>query len=243
MVMPFIREQFTSSYVQGKSETLIDDTFSWLDGKTKTPPVLSFKEIKDSIEQKNPELLMQLQQASEEMKVQQQQQTEMSGEPVPNDTMDFNKIMKNDFSIPVGEQLGFLKYAYAFFKFALPVTAFYLLILLVLIALLSTTAKSRLRWIGATFLSSIFFCCVPILLAVGFSQAPLQIDAKNAELSSIISSISTIVVRSFASKYLQVEILGVMTFVAVGIICFILSSMVSPTQQAKPIAVRKRKTS
>lgn len=241
--MPFIREQFTSSYVQGKSETLIDDTFSWLDGKTKTPPVLSFKELRDSIEQKNPELLIQLQQASEEMRAQQQQQAEMSGESLPNDTMDFNKMMKSDFSIPVGENLKPLKSVYTFFKFALPLTAVYLFVLLGLIVLLSSGVRSRLKWIGATFISSIFFCCLPIVIALGLFKAPLQFDVKNAELSGIISSISTIVVKAFAEKYLQVEILGVMTFVAIGVICFIASSMVAPSAPVKAPVPKKRKTS
>ena len=243
IILPFIKEQFTAVYIQGKSETLVGDTFMWLEGKSKTPPVLSFKEVKASIEEKNPELLVQLQQASEEMKVQQQQQTEMSGEPVPNDTMDFNKVMKSDFSIPIGEQLGVLKQMYSFFKVALPLTAIYLLILLVLIALLSSPLKSKLRWIGATFLSSVLFCCLPILIAFGLSQTPIQFDVKNAEFSGIISSISTIVVRAFAGKYLQVEVLGVMAFIAIGIICFVLSSMVKSSSPVKVAVPKKRKAS
>ncbi len=245
MIMPFIKEQFTSSYVRGKSETLIDDTFSWLDGKTSTPPVLSFKELKDSIEQKNPELISQLQQMSVEMKQQQQEQAMQEGglPTSQTDSMDFNKMMKSDFSIPVGENLKPLKSIYAFFKFALPLTAVYLLVLLGLIALLSSGVKSKLKWIGATFISSIFFCCLPIVIAIGLSKAPLQFDVKSPEISGIISSISTIVVRAFAEKYLQVEVLGVMAFVAFGVICFIASSMVTSTTQAKTSVSKKRKTS
>lgn len=244
MVMPFIKEQFTSSYIQGKSETLIDDTFSWLNGKTKTPPVLSFRELKDSIERKNPELISQLQQMSEEMKQQQQEQALQEGGPATpaSDSMDFTKMMKSDFSIPVGENLKPLKQAYSFFKFALPLTAFYLLVLLGLIALLSTGTKSKLKWIGATFLSSILFCGLPLLISFGLAHTPIMLDTKNAELSSIISTISTIVVGSFATKYFQLELIGIGSFIAFGVICFILSSMV-PTQAPTKTPAKKKKTS
>jgi len=242
MILPFIKEQFTSSYIQHKSETLIDDTFAWVDGKTASPPVLSFSEIKTSIQEQNPELLAQLTQAANEMQAQQQEES-VDGEQVSADTMDLNKIIKSDFSIPIGKDLGFLKQAYSLFKLALPITAIYLVVLLGLIGLLSKPLKSKLRWVGATFFSSILFCCLPIVIALGLSNAPIQLDAKNAELSGIFSSISTIVIRAFAGKYLQIEVLGVMVFIAIGIICFVLSSMVKSSSPVKVAVPKKRKAS
>jgi hypothetical protein len=52
-----ITKQFTPVYLQEKFEKLIDDTEEWVIGKSQTPPVLSFSELKTTLHEKNPQLL------------------------------------------------------------------------------------------------------------------------------------------------------------------------------------------
>ena len=49
LITSLLLQRVTPEYVQGKLEKLIDDTELWIEGKTNTPPILSFPEIAQNL--------------------------------------------------------------------------------------------------------------------------------------------------------------------------------------------------
>src|SRR6185437_5483790 len=53
----FIQKKFTTYYIQNKVDTAMDSSSDWIQGKTQTPPVISFKDVKDDLNAQYPQLL------------------------------------------------------------------------------------------------------------------------------------------------------------------------------------------
>lgn len=54
MVRELLKEQINASYVQTKTEILVDDTFVWLEGRSATPPVVDLNDMKAKVLQAAP---------------------------------------------------------------------------------------------------------------------------------------------------------------------------------------------
>ncbi len=230
---PFIKQQFTAEYLQQKTETFIDDTYFWMQGKTTTPPVISLKELKDNINAQNPGLFSQLQELSTQMKEEQKQAAAQDPTmATPPDSFDLDKFINSDFSIPVGKNLSFMKQGYQMYTTGLPIIAIALLLAILFIVLLSDGLKSKLRWAGATLLVAIPAGILPIFLTFFLSKNSLDFFkiGDKSPLLAVVFRISDDLVKLFMTKYQVIEITGLIFLLIGAIALLVIANFVSSPQ-------------
>lgn len=228
VIWPMIKSEINPAYIQNKTETFIDDTSLWLDDKSKNPPVLSFADLKTSLLNKNPELLTVLNELSTELKkgkeeakqqaIDNGQTTEEVNEQVPD--FDFQKIIKSDFSIPVGEKMGALKNIYSIQKYALPVLILIMAVLAAGVVLLSGNLKSILKWLGTLLFLSAMWSMVVFLAISGASKFFLSYTTQQIkDLPSFVLPLLTGIANPIWTSFVFFEKSGFITLVVVSIVC------------------------
>ncbi len=143
----------TPSYVKAKVEKAVDDSASWITGKSKVEPVISFKDLKDQFLAQNPEMI----DAFSEMEniPPQDENTDEFGYEEEADPQAFIKdLAKNDFTYPLKDVLSGLKFVNLIITILLPVLVILMILSVVLIIKKSKDAKSKFKWVGMTFLLS-----------------------------------------------------------------------------------------
>lgn len=155
----FIQSKFTKEYIQQKVETALDSSTNWINGKSTTPPVISFKDVKDDLNAQYPQLLPSIENAAQEMKNQQAQEstTDASNqqkEQAIKGTDMLAKLAKSDFTIKLNTYLVGLKDFYSTVRILQPILGLLLLGSLFLLGLLNKTWSERFKWIGITFMIS-----------------------------------------------------------------------------------------
>jgi hypothetical protein len=243
---PFIKKQFTPTYLQKKSESLIDDTYLWMQDKSKTPPVLSFSEIKTSIVSQNPQILTELKNLSKQLKEEQKNISTDDGEMDVEtkksmqelSKLDLDKFLDSDFSIPVGEKLEDVKKLYKVFKFALPIFIILEVIILGVILLLSSPLSSKVRWLGITFLITALFGIIPLITAFFLDKTSLSLlgaDTSNPITKSFIT-LGDSFLKLYAAKYLSIQLVTTVGLFITGVALEITSKFInhSPTVLKTP---------
>ena len=236
---PILGQFLNKEYLQQKIELFIDDTQTWAIGKAKKPPVLSFVDIKEKLIAQNPDLVKTLQEANAEFAKQQketfqqsseqvQQQAAQAGEATTDtqqQNINFNQIMKSDFSIPIGQNILFVKNLSWLVQNIL-IFEILPLIFLVAIILLSSSLKSKLKWLSAAFLITAILNGIAFLAVNGLSGLlAANFDKIFKFLPSFAASLFEVLVKPFLASYpyfVKIAI-GMSVF---GFIVSLISSMV-----------------
>lgn len=140
LIGTFMQNKFTPDYLQKKTETAMDYSADWVTGKSTTPPVLSFADIKDDLTAQNPQLIPTIEALSKQTKEQDLQQSD--------GITTIDMLAKSDFSIKLAPYLVGLKSAYMTIRILQPILAILLIVCLVLLFILNKTWSAKLTWIG-----------------------------------------------------------------------------------------------
>lgn len=237
---PIIKKQFTPAYMQQKVETLIDDTYLWSTNKSKTPPVLSFKEIKTSILQQKPQLLSDLKGFIQETKSAQLEAMVEAPETKETltqtlDTYASEKFIESDFTINLENKLLFIKQITQFYQFSLPVSLIIVVIVLISITFFNQNLSKRMLWLGITFLSSVFFSIVPLLISFLIFKDPIktisrvlihnELKVEAESMSSIFIPFINKIFTTFTGKLIQLEVIWIVFSLIAGITFLIVSKI------------------
>ena len=149
----FIQKKFTSDYLQQKIEKAMSDSDDWITGKSQTPPVISFKDVKDDLNTQYPQLLPTIQQAEEQMKQEEAQNPQVQqNSQAANDLSMMDYLVKSDFTIPLGKYLVGLKNFYSTIRILEPILGIILTLCLFFQYLMNKTWRLRLKWLGIMLL-------------------------------------------------------------------------------------------
>jgi hypothetical protein len=232
-----LKTRLNASYVQGKTENVLDSSSSWISGQTTTPPVLSFKEVKDDIVAQNPNLLPNLTSLQKEIQNQSTDQSANPDEANQQQAMSeafnsFNTMLKSDFTIQLGTYLQGVKQFYTTIKIAQPVLGILLLVYLLLIFFLSTSAKSKFLWLGWTFLLTGIWGFVVLLLTKFITSLISHLLFSNTTyMMQLVTPILTEIINRFTSTYVSYQGICSVVFFLVAAGCFIAASLhTSPIQ-------------
>ena len=154
VISQFIQNKFTPDYVQHKVNSALDSSDAWIRGKSKTPPVVSFKDVKDELNTQYPQLLPSIENAAAEMKKQEAQNpaaVQQNPQAAKNIDM-LASLAKSDFTIHLNTYLAGLKNFYTTIRILQPILAILLLGCLILLGYLNKSWHSRFKWIGITLL-------------------------------------------------------------------------------------------
>lgn len=154
LVSQFLQNKFTTQYLQGKVEKALNDSDDWVRGRTDTPPVISFKDVKDELNAQYPQLLPDIQQAAEKLKEEEAQNPKLAQQnPQAAQNLDMIvSLTKSNFTIPLNKYLIGLKDFYTTIRILQPVLAILLILCLILQSVMNQTWPGRLKWIGFTLL-------------------------------------------------------------------------------------------
>lgn len=243
------KNRITPSYLQQKTEKAIDDSTLWINGKTSTPPILSFSEIKDDINAQNPEILPSLIKTMDEFKKQQEELQKEDPDNSSGKTMELNGMgtfIQNGFTVPLEKGVGTIKtihnQIFIGFIVFLILDSFALLIMF----LFSHSLKSKLKYIGIVFvITSIYGYLLTFGLGTLFKIAEYIIKSQDQPAVVYVAPIILNLVATFINKYKQLQ-----TFTSIGLfasgVCFMVINMLTKssdglTKPTKP-AVKPTKT-
>jgi hypothetical protein len=239
-MMKIVEKRLTPEYLQDKIENTIDVSLDWITGKTSTPPTVSFKEIKEDITSKNPELLKTLEKLPEEMK-DQEGQSEEDAKQMQKNMESFQSLVKSDFSLKLDSNLQGFKNFYGGIKIVLPILILLLIGSLALIKLASPSWNSFFKWLGATFLISglmgfgVIFLSSTILTNVTQWTSGLSI-----ELANIVAPIVLEIIKNFLGVYKNYQTWVSMGLIILGALSFA-KVMVTKNTVASPKKPAKKK--
>jgi hypothetical protein len=239
-ITQIIKNRFTPTYVQTKAERALDDTHAWMLGKTISSPVISFKEVKEDILAKNPELLTSLESMAEEINSE-SNNDEMSS--LKKASEGFSSIAKSDFSINLGDKLTGLKSGYAALRIIHPVLVVLMLGSLILQSLLSSSALSRLKWLGATLMVAGIIGFASIISNTLLTKTIANIISSNTDqYIAMFSPIGLAIIQYFVSTYMQYQGFISIALLVAAAISFIGSEFIyklHPTPSAKSKVKKK----
>lgn len=226
LVISTIKQQVTAPYLQGKTEKFIDDTDDWIRGKKNEPPVISFQEIKTKVIEQNTNAVALLQQTKEfaaNKDVQANLASVDTDGTNQQDTVniDLNKLIQNDFSIPVGKNLTWLKTLYQFGETGIIVVGISLLILILGIVLLSENSRSRLKWMGATFFATFLWNSIVLLFIIMSQAVILLIIKSNEDVPVFFLSLANAMVPSFVESFTKFGFIVLGVIFGLSILCFV----------------------
>lgn len=253
-VNSILQRVLTPQYLQGKLEPTIDMSYSWIVGATSTPPVISFKDIKEDIVRQNPQLLSTIEQMSKEMKDAPSDAKAMDGQPAEaadaaspdqQQTEEMTKsidqmaaLAKSDFTFPLDKQLLGIKSFYTTVHIWQPLLAIALLGILICIGLLAHSWKSRLRWIGVTLLFGAAFGYGFVVITTNVTTFITGLLSKATDAMMVtVSPLILQVVTSFANTYTQYQTTVCIVSVVVGAMLVVTSFFMpsgSSITQIKP---------
>lgn len=213
-----IRGRLTSSFIKNKTEEIIDDSYVWITYKSTTPPVASFKELKEDFLAKNPELLTSLQSLPEES-----QNYQVGSDPqeqINQVHKGISNFVKSDFSFPLEKNLTGIKQVYGIIKIAQPILGILLIISLAFLGVLNTTWHKRLRWLSAAFISAAIWGYIHIASNTLLVSSVVAITQSTTnEFANIASPIVVALIKRFAASYIHFQgIVGIGMLITAAIL-------------------------
>ncbi len=213
----------TPEYIKTKAEKAVDDSALWVSGKTKTEPVINFRDIKDEFIASNPELQEALKEM-EEMPTNEAPEEEFGQTEGANPHEFMKTLSKNDFSFPLKDSLSGLKFGHALISVLLPVLSVLMILCLLAIYLMSPDYKSKFRWIGITFLLSAIGGLIVFFVFQFIVGVVLKILVDNSnEVVGIFYPIIERVALLFLDKNKQFQTLFSFSAGVFGVVCFVSS--------------------
>jgi hypothetical protein len=223
LILTALANRVTPTYLQNKVEGVIDDSYTWVIGKTKKPPLLSFNDLKDDIIASDPELSKLTSEFKELPK------TEEAYESYPPQRETEINFVKNDFSFPLKDQLAGIKQTYTVLSIVLPILIVLLILCLVNLLVANHTARSRLRWVGSVFLLGGVFGYLTLLLSQYVSHVFLHIFSQ-AEDPLIQMGYPMVegTLMAFIDHYARSQVTATSLFIVIGIVSLLFSFVMQP---------------
>lgn len=231
-LVPYIKEEIPVSYLQKKTETLVDDMADWLTNKSTTPPVLSFSDIKQSLVTKHADVIRQLRDMQVEIRKQQQeaiQQAKASGETIDVQQMpdfDIDSFLRNDLTIPVGTYLQNVKSMYQVIMNGFIAVSVLLAVTIGIIFAIQHTMSARFFWGGIVFLfSAIWNSCIFLFVGVLPGIIHQSLLTKPFYLGDVVIPLVQTLVETTIQRYSTYQLYGSGLFMAASVIFFLLSGI------------------
>jgi len=229
---------FTPDYLQTKTEKIIDDSMAWITGASDTPPVLSFKEIKDAIDRQNPGLLINIQDLSQSIQKEASNETTAENTPVKKDML--TDFVKNDFTFPLQKNLQGTKDFYGNLQLAFPALIGFLLVYLALLFGVNNTWKKRTKWIGMTLLIAGVWGYVLAMLFTVLMQTLIKVILQqNDPMIHLIVPIINRLITPFSHLYLTYQTEVTIVCGIVGIISLALSFVFKESLPIATLPIKK----
>lgn len=235
----------TPTDLQQKTEQAIDDSAAWITDETTTPPVLSFKEIKNQIESQSPGLLTNIEDFSQSLQKQTTEQSLVKQKKTEKNLL--TEFIKNDFSFPLQQNLQGVKDTYDNLKIIFPALVAFLIVYLALLLLVNHNWKFRFRWIGITLLLSGFLGYLIAVCCNFVTQMLIGAFLKDSDpLFQTIGPLIKNLLSPFTSLYLHYQTL--VTFisliiggVALGLSFILKGKPTSANAQPKKVKLKIKK--
>lgn len=239
----YIQKKFTADYIQSKAETTIDNSSVWITGVTTTPPVLSFKDIKDELVAQNPELLSSIQELAKQAAQDQQSTADAATQQQASQGIDqLNKIVQSDWVIKLDTYLAGLKNFYSFLRIMQPLTVGLSILYLVLLAVFNHSWSSRCKWIGITLIISGLLGFGLVYLDTFLINSLVTIVSGNTNQAiKIVSPIVFAVIKHFVNVYVQYQRTTGIAFFIAAVVCLIISVIAKPKVAAAPLSKPTKK--
>jgi hypothetical protein len=251
-----LSSRLTPEYLQKKTETAIDDSFVWITGKSKTPPVISLKELKDDINVQNPELLASLETFTESVDTQLVTDDTIPSAEAEADTIQqnaeisetaqaINALVKNDFSIPLEDHLIWAKRIYTLLAIVHPISLVLLALTFSYMSYLAVTWPSRLKWMGAALVTGSIVGFIVILLNTFAITALTEMPVDTTyEISALLIPVAVNVTNHFIETFSQYQLVVSISFLTIAALCFIGVKITKPktinAQVVNPKAPKKK---
>jgi len=245
VVSQFIQNKFTSQYLQGKVEKAMNDSDDWVRGKTTTPPVISFKDVKDELNAQYPQLLPGIQQAAEKLKQAEAQNPQLAQQnPQASQNLEMiANLTKSDFTIPLNKYLIGLKDFYATVRILQPILAILLILCLILLGYINKTWPDRLKWIGFTLL---FGSIWGFILAFGNVALVTFLASFAVKISNHTLQMATPIVLQLINHYVNAfaanQKSASVVILCISVACFVASVLLKNrlVTPAKPKTAKKK---
>ena len=224
-----IQNKFSGTYLQSKTENLIDNVDLWVKDKSDIPPSLSFPEIKEELTLNNPELLATLTEGLEEMKKQAVQDQSQNDSLEQGNAM--QEFIDNDFSMSLEESLKPLKDGYNNLTIAFPVIIILSLLSIGGIVLLSHGTFSKLKWTGIVLIIASINGFVWAISASIFASLLTQILlSQDNQIIRLISPVILNITSTFVTQLKSYQSITSILSIALGIILLILTFAIPKNQ-------------
>lgn len=182
----------------------------------------------------NQQVISTLIEVSEEVKKQQAEAirlAEENGQTVPEQVklpeFDLKKIIKSDFTLPLGKYLTWLKLFYFFTHTGLYTVGGIMLVELVLIMVLSGGKKAKLRWVGFAFLFGFLLNILPFFMVNAGTKLLLASMVQNGlSVPLYAARILTSLVNPFLAHYVISMQISMGFALAASILVFIISFVI-----------------
>jgi hypothetical protein len=148
LIGPFLKKEVTAEYIQQKTEQTIDDSQAWVTGKTTSPPVISFSDLKEKLVTKNAKLIAQLKELEAEYKKEKPKMDAESEEKMPE--INFSDWLEKEPVIPLVKYIGWLKPVYQLVQYGTIIFGLLLFVYLVGMMGLSASISAGLKWLVTT---------------------------------------------------------------------------------------------
>jgi hypothetical protein len=230
LILTALAKRVTPSYLQNKIEDAIDDSYAWVTGTTKEPPLLSFKDLKEDIIANDPELSKLTSEFKELPK------TQEAYESYPPQRETEINFVKNDFSFPLKDSLADIKQTHTVLSIILPVLIVLLILCLISLIVLNHSARSRFRWLGSAFLLGGIFGYLTLLLSQYVSHVFLRIFSQAED--PVIHMAYPIVegtLTAFINHYARSQVTATAIFLVLGITSLLFALVLQSPAPALPI--------
>jgi hypothetical protein len=243
IVSQFIQSKFTSDYLRQKVETAMDSSDKWVTGKSTTPPVISFKDVKDEINTQYPQLLPSIMQASQELKQQETQNPDMQQNPQAAKNIDMiASLAKSDFTIPLTKYLIGLKNFYTTIRILQPILGILLILSLIFLGVMNKSWHQRFKWFGFTLLfSSIWGFAITYSNAslVAFLANSLSVNTNHA--MHIAIPIALQLINHYVDTFSSYQKIASIVSLIIAAVCFILFIVTPKSVAVQAIPKNKAK--
>ena len=239
----FMQKKFTPGYIQNKVETAMDSSTDWIEGKTQTPPVISFKDIKDDLTAQYPDLLPSIEQTAQQLQEQQAQDgtTNQTDEQTIKSAQMLANLAKSDFTIKLNTYLSGLKNFYSFVKIFQPILGILLALSIMLLGFLNKSWKGRFTWIGITLLLSGIWGFVLAFSNIAIVQLLTNLASNNTnQIVNIASPVILQIMNHYVDMYVNYQKIISLVFLLAAAGCFVGVALSKDTPLA-PVKVKATK--
>lgn len=231
-----LAETITPTYLQNKTETLIDDTYLWLT-KDGAPPTLSLIEVKDAMLANDPDFeqtLKSMEKDPEFIKMKEEYEKEMQNSEQPLSPQDAERASALDFSenmftVPVGEQAPWLKDVYSKLHIILPVLLVLQLGCILLLVFRNVAWTSRFRWVGITLIAAAIVGMSNVFLnTLILERIMADVSFSEGNLASAFTPILFHTADYFAQTYATYQTATSTWMVIIGIVFLVGAFLTKP---------------